>query len=337
MMTRFLQGAAYAALLAVSAWGLSAPGASAQTAAPYSSAVSQPTDMIILSDGGPAYISSNTGVYYLPSPAGVPVRISLAGEFRELAMMADGALLAARTDGGVYAYAPNCTTQAGCAEALFASTVGVGGGVYGVAVDTVNSFVYFTAYDTGTILRTDLTGGSRETFDSGLNAPAGLEVGSDGFLYVGDSDNQQVVRYPSNCVAPCLSQTVFASGGGMTSTRGVSRSPTTGIMFISDGGALGSGKVYTVGPAGGTPVQYSALSVDGVESIYLIDGTNSLYVSGGVGSGSPDVYKISVAAAPTFLASPVPTMTEWAMILFAAILAGGAAVVLQRRQGLTAG
>ncbi|WP_298158451.1 IPTL-CTERM sorting domain-containing protein [Brevundimonas sp.] len=329
MVAKSLRNVALAGGAALAVLGGWAATASAQTASLYSSAISQPTDTIVLSDGGPAYVSSDTGVYYLPTPAGVPVRISSGGGFRELAMMADGSLLAGRTDGGVYRYAANCTTQAGCGEAYFADTAG-GGGVYGVAVDNVNSYVYFTGYDGDVIRRTNLSGGSPETFvSSGLDAPAGLEIGTDGFLYVGDSDNQRVMRYPANCTAPCGSGTVFASGGGITSTRGVERSPSTGVLFISDGGALGSGKVYTVGAAGGTPVQYSALSVNGVESIYLIDGTNALYVSGGVGGGSPNLYKISVTAAAAAFA--VPTMSEWAMILLGIMLAGSAAIYIHRR------
>ena len=39
-------------------------------------------------------------------------------------------------------------------------------------------------------------------------------------------------------------------------------------------------------------------------------------------------------APPPVVATPVPTMTEWAMILFGAILAGGAALYIQRRQSI---
>lgn len=327
------RSAAYAGFLALAALAFAAPGASAQTASLYSSAVSQPTDMIVLSDGGPAYVASDAGLFYLPSPGGVPVLISGAAiGYREITRMADGSLLAASPNGNVYKLNAGCTTQAGCAETLFAS-IGGGSGAYGVAVDTANSHVYFTAYDTNTIRRTNLAGGGMVTFASGFNHPAGLEMGTDGFLYVGDSDNKRVVRYPANCAAPCTSGTVFVSGGTITSTRGVSRSTSTGNMFISDGGALGSGKVYTVGPAGGTPVQYSALAVNGIESIYLIDGTNTLYVSGGVAGGSPNVYRISVTAATAFLAATVPTMTEWAMILFAMIMVGAGTFLIWRRQG----
>ncbi|WP_428152076.1 hypothetical protein [Brevundimonas sp.] len=331
MISKIWAGAACAGALALAALGLTAPAASAQTASLYSSAVSQPTDLIVLSDGGPAYVSSNTGVYYLPTPGGTPVLVSGVRQYRELTRMADGSLLAASaSNGNIYRLNAGCTTLAGCAETLFAS-IGGGSGAYGVAVDNVNSHVFFTAYDTGTIRRTDLSGAGMVTFASGLVGPAGLEIGSDGFLYLGDSDNKRVLRYPANCTAPCTTGTVFVSGGTITSTRGVSRS-SSGIMFISDGGALGSGKVYTVGPAGGTPVQYSALAVNGIESIYLIDGTNTLYVSGGVGGGSPNTYKISVAAAAAALATAVPTMTEWAMILFAMLMVGGGALIVWRRQ-----
>lgn len=39
-------------------------------------------------------------------------------------------------------------------------------------------------------------------------------------------------------------------------------------------------------------------------------------------------------APPPVVATPVPTMTEWAMILFGAILAGSAALYVQRRQSI---
>lgn len=337
MISKFWCNSMAAGLLSLVALCGSAGVASAQTASPFSSVVGQPTDLIVLAPGGAAYVASNTGLYYLPTPAGAPVLISGARQYRELAMLPDGSLLGGSTNGGVYRYNAGCTTLAGCGETLFVA-LGTGGGVYGVAVDPVNSYVFISGYDGDIVRRTDLTGAGITTFATAaaavnLNGPSGLEVGTDGFLYVGDSDNLRIVRYPTNCVAPCASGTVFASGGGMTSTRGLARSPTSNIMFISDGGALGSGKVYTVGPAGGTPVQYSALAVNGIESIYLDDATTTLYVSGGVGGGSPNTYEISVAAAPSFLVPTVPTLTEWAMILLALLLAGGGGLMLWRRQG----
>lgn len=334
MAFKFWHGAICAGLLAMVGLALPTSQAAAQTASLYSSAVAKPTDVIVLSDGGPAYVASDTGLFYLPSPAGAPVLISTNPiGYREITRMADGSLLAAATNGNIYKLVSGCVTQAGCAETLFAS-IGGGSGAYGVAVDNVNAYVFFSAYDTNTVRRVDLAGGGMVTFASGFNHPAGLEIGSDGFLYVGDSDNKRVMRYPANCAAPCTTGTVFVSGGTITSTRGVARSPSSGIMFISDGGALGSGKVYTVGPAGGTPVQYSALAVSGIESIYLIDGTNTLYVSGGVSGGSPNVYKISVTAAAAALVSAVPTMSEWAMILFAMLMAASASFIVWRRQAV---
>lgn len=335
MTTRLWRGAVFAGLMALAALGVSAP-ASAQTATLYTSAVGTPTDIIVLAPGGAAYVASDTGLFYLPTPAGAPVKINAgANQYRELAMLPDGTLLGGSTDGNVYRYNAGCTTLAGCGEAVFVNAGG--GGVYGVAVDPVNSFVFISRYNSNLVMRTNLTGGGITTFATTAAAqtllrPAGLDVGTDGFLYVGDSDRQRIVRFPTNCVAPCATGTLFSSGGGITSTRGVARSPTTGIVFISDGGALGSGKVYTVAPGGGTPVQYSALAVNGVESIYLHDASTTLYVSGGVGAGSPNTYEISVAAAPAFLAVTVPTLTEWAMILLGLLLAGGGALLVWRRQ-----
>lgn len=294
MVSTFWRHAVPACVLALAVLGITAPTATAQTATLYSSAVAQPTDIIVLAPGGAAYVASNTGLYYLPTPAGAPVLISAVRQYREIALLPDGSLLGASTNGRIYRYAAGCTTFAGCGEVFFVALGGFGG-AYGIAVDAVNNFVFYSGYDGNFLRRTDLAGGGLTTFATAaaavnLNGPSGLEVGADGFLYVGDSNNLRIVRYPTNCVAPCATGTLFASGGGMTSTRGLARSPTTSIMFISDGGALGSGKVYTVGAGGGVPVQYSGLSVNGVESIYLHDASTTLYVSGGVGAGSPNTY-----------------------------------------------
>lgn len=50
--------------------------------------------------------------------------------------------------------------------------------------------------------------------------------------------------------------------------------------------------------------------------------------SGGDGQFASITYTCAAAVVPT----PVPTLSEWAMILFASVLAGGAALYIQRRR-----
>ncbi|MFC5343823.1 IPTL-CTERM sorting domain-containing protein [Brevundimonas staleyi] len=57
----------------------------------------------------------------------------------------------------------------------------------------------------------------------------------------------------------------------------------------------------------------------------------AFYVSTGVPTSEDAFFKVTYQN--TIVAAPVPTMTEWAMILLGLMLAGGAALVIQRRQG----
>ena len=47
---------------------------------------------------------------------------------------------------------------------------------------------------------------------------------------------------------------------------------------------------------------------------------------------SPGPVSMGQFIAPAAAPAPVPTMSEWAMILFGLILAGGAALYIQRRR-----
>lgn len=62
--------------------------------------------------------------------------------------------------------------------------------------------------------------------------------------------------------------------------------------------------------------------------------TNNPYVGGDAIGDYNDPYGFDMAFTVTEVAAPVtvPTLTEWAMILFGVMLAGGAAVMVQRRR-----
>lgn len=81
-----------------------------------------------------------------------------------------------------------------------------------------------------------------------------------------------------------------------------------------------------IATAGG-PYPISANAGHNDSSVVLaVTGGSFQFSSSGTNSGASN-FQIAAAAPP-----PIPTLTEWAMILFGALLAGGAALTLQRRR-----
>lgn len=74
----------------------------------------------------------------------------------------------------------------------------------------------------------------------------------------------------------------------------------------------------------GSPSVHSSILLKGPQNL-AFDAAGYLYVSNFIGN---TVSKVELAPP---VAAPVPTLSEWAMILMGVLLAGGAAFVLQRR------
>ena len=128
-----------------------------------------------------------------------------------------------------------------------------------------------------------------------------------------------------------------AAGAGGGTTGGNSAAVTTGGTQIAGGspnGSLGQGGNQPAGPdfGGGGGGGYYGGGAAGVRSGaggsgYIGGVTGGTLVSG-TRAGAGEVILTYTAAPP----APVPTLSEWAMILFGTILAGGAALYIQRRR-----
>lgn len=111
--------------------------------------------------------------------------------------------------------------------------------------------------------------------------------------------------------------------------------PLGGKVWVGSGNfsyTLEAGKQYAIGFAPGASISsyfYNSASVG--EDLSSVDGISTYgyfySVTGEVIASSPFAVRLHVSPIAT-----VPTMTEWAMIGFALALAGGAALLIQRRR-----
>ncbi|WP_428152219.1 IPTL-CTERM sorting domain-containing protein [Brevundimonas sp.] len=85
-----------------------------------------------------------------------------------------------------------------------------------------------------------------------------------------------------------------------------------------------------VGTSRGLPIVFSAPLTNAGGSVTITGGTEGICQDAQCGTrGSP---LRNIASGTVVGPAPVPTLSEWAMILFGTILAGGAALVIQRRR-----
>lgn len=103
-------------------------------------------------------------------------------------------------------------------------------------------------------------------------------------------------------------------------------------------GALG---LYAGAFDPGNPIAHCVGSVDGNKSIHLPDGEYiAVFTTAGPGTGGEEVgfgfagpAAVTLAPYPTTpVVASVPTLSEWAMIFLGVALAGGAALMIQRRR-----
>ncbi|HEY1071806.1 IPTL-CTERM sorting domain-containing protein [Brevundimonas sp.] len=174
------------------------------------------------------------------------------------------------------------------------------------------------------------------------NGPSSVVVGGGG----GASD----VRQGGTALAD---RKIVGAGGGGSTANGTPGGNGGGLVG-ADGGVAGGGSIGTGGTqaAGGTIG--GALGVGGhatVASTPWVGGGGGGYYGGGVssahsGGGGGSSYLGGVTGGSTVAGvragdglvsityvspAPVPTMSEWAMILLGVMLAGGAALYIQRR------
>lgn len=259
---------------------------------------------------------------------------------------------------------------AGEATGTIVSSAPAGGGVGSQFVNPVRNnhqaiigpddALYVTEPATGTVGRYAPGSTVRDVGDYASGFPTGglavsLAFDSTGRL-LGAQRNSTFVY-----VAPAGGGVATLFATGLTNPRSVVVDPADNVYILNE-----SGEVKRVGPAGGAVTSFSpvtqlsyAMAMDATGKLYVADYFNHIIrvipATGGAATpyhtvpGNPGLtalavrdnvlyaggYNTSTIYAIT-LAGPapaaVPTLSEWAMILFGTILAGGAALYIQRRK-----
>ncbi|WP_428151351.1 IPTL-CTERM sorting domain-containing protein [Brevundimonas sp.] len=182
--------------------------------------------------------------------------------------------------------------------ATFGMAFGPGGQLY-----VANNF-------NGTILVVPPGGGAASLFATVGSSPRGL-VYSGNSLYVASSGELEAVTVPGAVVSRVA---FFGQAYGVTLDG-------AGALYVSDRVA---GTVERVTPAGvKTPVASGLTQPQGV----AFNTAGDLFVSSGAGI----ITRFNAVGAPVG-PRPVPTLSEWAMILFGLMLAGGATLYIQYRR-----
>lgn len=193
------------------------------------------------------------------------------------------------------------------------------------------------------------------------NAPEQIAFDAAGNLFYSSFQSADVYRLAAGCTEPCTS-IVHANGGGFTfrtfgaaiaangdhyfsthagqivRTAAGCTEPCTGTLVTTVPGNAGGSltfsngtlymtanrNVYTVPTTGATPTIYAS-DVRFVVPYGLTTASNGDLIVADLGSAS--IFRVAPPA-PT----PVPTLSEWAMILVGLSLAGGAIMMIQRRR-----
>lgn len=127
-------------------------------------------------------------------------------------------------------------------------------------------------------------------------------------------DGQQVGFYPTPIEAD-FGNPIHGGNGGNG----------TGALVGAPFGAPGITLTDNFGPVS---YQTNTIHSHGAAVALTGGGTYLGFSPEGGPNSAVSVFEVQLAAAP----APVPTLSEWAMILFGLILAGGAAVMIQRRR-----
>lgn len=167
---------------------------------------------------------------------------------------------------------------------------------YNIAISTSSGFGYVSNYTSGSVSKFDLTSGTTTHYPTtGVSAPLGLAVTPDGNkIYVADlSGSNLIVMDPSGSILSTLNLGGSIAGLGMSSNGSVIYAPLSGS-------AAGIKVINT--------------STDAVTATIATPGA-SAYVIWGDFLGN-----VSASAAPAAPAA-IPTLSEWAMIFLASLMA----------------
>lgn len=307
-LIRFVMG------LAIAAWALGGSVASAQTVSVYGGGWSQG---VALGASGELFTTNFVGdaVSRIPPGGGSPTTY-VANAVQSplgISLSPTGELYVSYELGGrVVRYPAGCVTP--CAGAVIATPAAP----TWLAMNAAGE-LYVGSYNSKLITRyaANCTAPCAPTvFASPAQNPAGLTFDADQNLYVALSDGT-VQRFAAGCTTPCTG-TAYATGLS-TGIRGITTGEN-GSVYLTDTTARtvlripsggGAAAVYATLPAGSVP-RYLVRAPSGV--IYVA-GDNAIY---------------AVSAPPVVVA--VPTLTQWAMIVFGLLLAGGATLYIQRRR-----
>jgi len=224
----------------------------------------------------------------------------------------DDALYVPNENGEVYRYAPGATTADASAYAT-----GFAGRLYALAFDDAGR-LYGATYDTATIYRTPSGGGAASSV---CTLPTGTFT-----IVISAAGNPLAVSESDARIYQCAGSTVSTFGVLPDGDNYALTKDAEGNIYSGLFSGANAGEIYRFPPNGGASTLVAR--VQGA-SIYSLAFKNADLYAGDFNTST--VLRIANVAPPPAPA-PVPTMTEWAMILFAMMLAGGAALHLQRRR-----
>jgi streptogramin lyase len=302
----------YALLLsAVLAVGVLTGPASAQTVTVYATDMSRPVSLSF--DASGALFSgqfNGDGIYRGPAGGGAGELFTTKPWDGSGAVVGpDNALYTVNINGDVIRYAPGSTKPDAAPYATGTST----SRYTNLAFDTAGRLYVIGSTDNN-VYRIPVGGGAAAVFGTTPSAqgPFGIAIGSTGTVYISNESGRNV--------------RTISSAGGASTVFGTGTSPLYGIAVSS------AGEVYVTEylnnavrrfpAAGGASTLFATIS-DQPTAVTIR--SNVLYVGA---YNTPAVRQVSLPPEPT----PVPTMSEWALILLGVSLAGGAALYIQRRR-----
>lgn len=280
---------------------------------------------LVFDSAGVLYISNDGGVIRRIGAGGAPITTfgTVPGGFRSsgLAFAANGDLFASsETGASIYRFAAGCTQP--CTPTLFANTV---------------FFPEEIVFDTA------------------------------GNLYLGNIFNTTIYRFAAGCTEPCTA-TILATGGFINDTPfGLAIDPANNLFAL-----LSNGRIVRIAAGCSAPCTATLVGTIGIPNArgLIIDGAGDLYsvslssatayrttqagVTTAFGSGMAGAFGLALGRDSAIYAgdrgnnrvariggvvnalppgpAPVPTLSEWALILLGLTLAGSAAVVLNQRR-----
>lgn len=308
------------ALAGLACIGLAA-SAAAQTATPYGQ-VPNAAGVVVSPSGDVFAMDSVTGTIFRVAPGGATTTAHTTaigtGSFM-LARAADGTLYAAREQfNEIYRVPANCVAP--CAPELIATPLLP----WALAVDAAGD-LYVGSYAGNNILRYAagcVAPCAPTTFATGITKPAELAFGPGGQLLVQTADGD-IRAFSAGCVAPCT-PVPYASIAPAYGWRGLTVAQDGSLYAYN----MSTQEIHRIPSGGGASTLVGTYPELQVTIQIELDPSGTVLYAATQRSGS-GLYAVQL---PPPGPVPVPTLSEWAMILFGTLLAGGAALYLQRRR-----